>query len=43
MPSPTTLFYLTSLTNAGTLNVQNNAQLNFTGTMTNSGTVEPPE
>jgi hypothetical protein len=31
--------YLTSLTNAGTLNVQNNAQLNFTGTMTNSGTV----
>jgi hypothetical protein len=31
--------YLTGLTNSGTLNEQNNSQLNFTGTMTNSGTV----
>jgi len=31
--------YLTSLTNSGTLNVQNDAQLNFTGPMTNSGTI----
>jgi fibronectin-binding autotransporter adhesin len=31
--------FLSGLTNSGTLNVQNNAQLNFTGTMTNNGTV----
>jgi hypothetical protein len=31
--------FLSGLTNSGTLNVQNNAQLQMTGTMTNSGTI----
>ncbi len=31
--------YLSGLTNSGTLNVQNNAQLNLTGAITNTGTI----
>jgi fibronectin-binding autotransporter adhesin len=33
------IVYLTGLTNSGTINVQNNAQLELAGAMTNSGTI----